>query len=51
MIFKGEAGNINVNSDLKIRVIDESLIDIWTDILMKGYGVPEIFHGALGYIY
>ncbi len=47
MIFKGKMENARLNSDVEVTAIDGKQIDVWTEILMKGYGVPESFRDAL----
>jgi GNAT superfamily N-acetyltransferase len=47
MIFKGKMGNAELNSDVEVTAFDGRLIGIWTEVLMRGYGVPEIFRDAL----
>jgi GNAT superfamily N-acetyltransferase len=47
MIFRGNKENVKLNSDVEVTAIDERLIGIWTEVLMKGYGVPDNFRGAI----
>jgi len=47
MISKGKIENVKLNSEVEVSVIDAGQISIWTEVLMKGYGVPEVFRGAL----
>lgn len=47
MIFKGKIENAKLNSEVEVTAIDGRLIGIWTEVLMKGYGVPKLFRGAL----
>lgn len=47
MIFKGKVEGVKLNLDVEVTAIDAESIGIWTQVLMKGYGVPEIFHDAL----
>jgi len=43
MIFKGKLENAKLNSDVKVTTIDGKQLDIWTKVLLKGYGLPEDF--------
>ncbi len=43
MIYEGKTGNVRLNPDVKINTIDTGQIDVWTKILVKGYGLPEAF--------
>jgi N-acetylglutamate synthase-like GNAT family acetyltransferase len=43
MIHEGKTGNVRLNLDVKINTIDTGQIDVWTKILVKGYGLPEAF--------
>ena len=47
MIFQGKKANFTSNPNIKITTIDESQTDAWTKILVKGYGLPEIFSDTI----
>jgi ribosomal protein S18 acetylase RimI-like enzyme len=47
MIFKGKRENIKPNADVRVTAIDRTQLDVWTKILMKGYGMPEGFCGVV----
>jgi hypothetical protein len=47
MVYEEKSMNFKVNPDIKVAVNDESLIDVWTDISMKGFGVPIVLREAL----
>ena len=47
MIYEAKSMNFKGNPDIKVVVNDGSLIDAWTDISMKGFGVPTVLREAL----
>jgi ribosomal protein S18 acetylase RimI-like enzyme len=47
MIFKRKTENIKPNADVKVTAIDRTQLDVWTKILLKGYGIPEDFCGVV----
>lgn len=47
MIFKEKTENTKQNSSVKVTAIDGRDIDVWTKVLMEGYGLPENFHGVV----
>jgi len=47
MVYKGRSTDLNNISDVKIVSSDQSMLDIWTDVNMEGFGVPSVFREAL----
>jgi len=47
MVYEEKSMKFKVNPDVKVAVSDGSLIDVWTDISMKGFGVPMVLREAL----
>jgi GNAT superfamily N-acetyltransferase len=51
MVYRGNGRNLEVNSEAKVAVDDGSLTDVWTDVSMKGFGVPMVRRDAWIAIY
>jgi len=47
MVYRGESKNFTVGSDVYVVANDRSLLDVWTDVSMKGFGVPVFLREAL----
>lgn len=47
MIFKGIMVNARLNPDVQVTEIDRRQLDLWTKVLMRGYGLPENFQGVV----
>jgi GNAT superfamily N-acetyltransferase len=47
MIFKRGTSNSKINSDVQIAEIGSAQLGMWTRVLMRGYGLPESFQGAV----
>jgi GNAT superfamily N-acetyltransferase len=47
MVYRGKGKNFRVCDELNIVVNDGSLLGVWTDVSMKGFGVSIVFRDAL----
>jgi GNAT superfamily N-acetyltransferase len=47
MIFKGETLILKVSPDVRIAEVGADQLDVWTRVLMRGYGLPEGFQDAV----
>ncbi len=47
MVYRGESRNFTADPDVNIVANDRSLLDVWTDVSMKGFGVPVVLRDAL----
>jgi GNAT superfamily N-acetyltransferase len=47
MVYRGKGKNFRVCAELNIVVNDGSLLGVWTDVSMKGFGVSIVFRDAL----
>ena len=47
MVFKGEKLNNKINPDVQIAQISGDQLGTWTRVLMRGYGLPESYQGAV----
>ena len=46
MVCRGNRRSLDVNPEVKVAVDDGSLTDVWTDVSMKGFGVPMVRRDA-----
>jgi ribosomal protein S18 acetylase RimI-like enzyme len=51
MVYRGEGKNFTVGPDVNVVANDRSLLDVWTDVSMKGFGVPVVLRDALLDVY
>jgi GNAT superfamily N-acetyltransferase len=47
MVFRGKSEDFKLDPDVKVAVNDGGLLDVWTDVSMKGFGVPMVLRDAL----
>ncbi|HUW48430.1 MAG TPA: GNAT family N-acetyltransferase [Patescibacteria group bacterium] len=47
MVYRGKSRDFKLDPDVKVAVNDGGLLDVWTDVSMKGFGVPMILRDAL----
>jgi GNAT superfamily N-acetyltransferase len=47
MVYKGESKDFKAIPDVSVVSNDRSLLDVWTDVNMKGFGFPSVFRDAL----
>jgi len=47
MVHEGESRNFEAVPDVNAVADDGSLLDVWTDVNMKGFGIPLVFRDAL----
>jgi N-acetylglutamate synthase-like GNAT family acetyltransferase len=47
MVYEGKNRDFKLDPDVKIVVNDGSLLDVWTDVMMKSFKVPTVLQGAL----
>lgn len=47
MVYSGKSRNLEVNHEVKVAVNEGSLTDVWTDVSMRGFGVPMVLRDAL----
>jgi ribosomal protein S18 acetylase RimI-like enzyme len=47
MVYSGKSRNLEVNPEVKVAVNEGSLTDVWTDVSMRGFGVPMVLRDAL----
>ena len=47
MVHKGKSKNFKAVPDVNIVADDGSLLDVWTDVNMKGFGIPVVLRDAL----
>lgn len=46
MIFTGKEKSFTANPDVNVVADDGSLLDVWTDVNIKGFGVPVVLRDA-----
>jgi GNAT superfamily N-acetyltransferase len=46
MVYEGDSKNFKAVPDVKVVSSDESLLDVWTDVNMKGFGIPVVLRDA-----
>jgi ribosomal protein S18 acetylase RimI-like enzyme len=46
MVYKGKNKDFKPNPEVKVTIDDGSLTDVWTDVSMKGFGIPLILRDA-----
>jgi GNAT superfamily N-acetyltransferase len=46
MIYRGGNKSSKTSSDTEVALIDRSQLDVWTDVFMKSFEIPEILRGA-----
>jgi hypothetical protein len=47
MVYRGKNKDCVVNPEVQVAISDGSLIDIWTDVSMKGFRIPMVLRDAL----
>jgi len=47
MVYRGEGKSFEVGPDVNVVVVDGSMLDVWTDVHMKAFGVSVVLRGAL----
>jgi hypothetical protein len=47
MVYEGKNRDFKLDPDVKIVVNDGSLLDVWTNVMMKSIKVPTVLRGAL----
>jgi N-acetylglutamate synthase-like GNAT family acetyltransferase len=47
MVCEGKGEDVKLNPEVKVVVNDGSLTDVWTDVSMKGFGVPATLRESL----
>jgi len=46
MVHEGESKNFKAVPDVNVVAADESLLDVWTDVNLKGFGIPAVLRDA-----
>lgn len=46
MVLEGESGNFKAVPDVNVVSSDGNLLDVWTDVNMKGFGIPVVLRDA-----
>lgn len=46
MVYRGKSKNFAASPDVTVVANDRSLLDVWTDVSMKSFGVPVVLRDA-----
>lgn len=46
MVYRDEGKSFEAGADVNVVVDDGSMLDVWTDVFIKGFGIPIVLHDA-----